>query len=222
MKKYLGTPEMWRAAEEQLIKVVQEKGVAYIDGVGEAAFYGPKLDFMGRDALGREFQAATLQIDFGQPEGFNLTCANEKGEPERIVMLHCAVMGSIERFMVLVIESTMGAFPLWLAPEQVRLAPVNDSKEIAGYTQELKQKLEKAGLRAGVDGTSESVGKKIRAAGVAKVPYAVVVGEKEAMSSKVSPRLRQGHGEFNGELGVDEFIKKLRQEADERARKSVL
>jgi threonyl-tRNA synthetase len=222
MKKYLGTPEMWRAAEEQLIKVVQEKGVDYIDGVGEAAFYGPKLDFMGRDALGREFQAATLQIDFGQPEGFNLTCANEKGEPERIVMLHCAVMGSIERFMVLVIESTMGAFPLWLAPEQVRLAPVNDSKEIAGYTQELKQKLEKAGLRAGVDGTSESVGKKIRAAGVAKVPYAVVVGEKEAMSSKVSPRLRQGHGEFNGELGVDEFIKKLRQEADERARKSVL
>lgn len=222
MDKYLGTPQMWQHAEEQLKKVVQSKGVVYVDGPGESAFYGPKLDFMGRDALGREFQAATLQIDFGQPEGFDLTCTNEKGEAERIVMLHCAVMGSLERFMVLVIESTMGAFPLWLAPEQVRLAPVNDAKQTMEFADKVREQLEAAGLRVGVDATAESVGKKIRAAGLAKVPYAVVIGDKERETGKLSPRLRQGHGEFDGALSVDELVAALRREVKERAQNSVL
>jgi threonyl-tRNA synthetase len=222
MSKYLGTPAMWKHAEEQLKKVVEAKGVEYVDGLGESAFYGPKLDFIGRDALGREFQAATLQIDFGQPEGFNLTCTNEKGEPERIVMLHCAVMGSIERFMVLLIESTMGAFPMWLAPEQVRLAPVNDSKDILAQTAHMKATLENSGIRVGVDSTPESVGKKIRAAGVAKVPYTLVVGKKEKDSGKVSPRLRQGHGEFEGEMTFEKFAAELKREVAERSRESVL
>jgi len=193
-----------------------------MDGPGESAFYGPKLDFMGRDAMGREFQAGTVQIDFGQPEGFDLTCVNEKGENERIVMVHAAIMGSIERFMVLVIESTMGAFPLWLAPEQVRLAPVNDAEQTMEFTDKVRRQLEAAGLRVAVDASAESVGKKIRAAGLAKVPYAVVVGDKERETGSVSPRLRQGHGEFGGSLSVSDFAAALQREIQERAPKSVL
>jgi threonyl-tRNA synthetase len=222
MDSYLGTEKMWQHAEDQLREVAKAKGVDYTDGLGESAFYGPKLDFMGRDAMGREFQAGTVQIDFGQPEGFDLTCTNEKGEPERIVMVHAAIMGSVERFMVLVIESTIGAFPLWLAPEQVRLAPINDSEKIAEYTAGLKAKLEEAGLRVALDSTAESVGKKIRAAGVAKVPYTLVLGEKEAGSGKVSPRLRQGHGNFEAEIEVGEFVEALKREVAERSLKSAL
>jgi len=222
MGSYLGTEQMWRHAEEQLRSVVKTKGVTYMDGPGESAFYGPKLDFMGRDAMGREFQAGTVQIDFGQPEGFDLTCVNEKGENERIVMVHAAIMGSIERFMVLVIESTMGAFPLWLAPEQVRLAPVNDAEQTMEFTDKVRRQLEAAGLRVAVDASAESVGKKIRAAGLAKVPYAVVVGDKERETGSVSPRLRQGHGEFGGSLSVSDFAAALQREIQERAPKSVL
>ncbi len=222
MDKYLGTPEMWKKAEAQLQSVVEAKGVEYVDGLGESAFYGPKLDFVGRDVLGREFQAGTVQIDFGQPEGFDLTCVNEAGENERIVMVHAAIMGSIERFMVLVIESTAGAFPLWLAPEQVRLAPVNDTKELAKYTEKVRAELAGAGLRVGVDASAESVGKKIRAAGVAKVPYTLVIGEKERESGRVSPRLRQGHGEFEGEMTVGELAEALQLEVKERSLRSML
>ncbi|MDB5179009.1 MAG: thrZ [Patescibacteria group bacterium] len=222
MDNYIGDQAMWDRAESQLKSVIESKGVEYMDGPGEAAFYGPKIDFMGRDALGREFQAGTIQLDFGQPEGFDLTCNNEAGERERIVMIHAAIMGSIERFMVLVIESTAGAFPLWLAPEQVRLAPINDSQEIMDYAYQLKAALETVGLRVGVDATAESVGKKIRAGGLAKVPYTLVLGEKERESGRVSPRLRQGHGEFDGDLSVNEFAAALRREVSERASKSVL
>jgi threonyl-tRNA synthetase len=222
MDAYLGDAEVWKKAEDQMKAVIDKKGVDYADGLGEAAFYGPKLDFMGHDVFGREFQAATIQLDMGQPEGFDLVCINEEGERERIVMLHCAVMGSIERFMVLLLESTGGAFPLWLAPEQVRLAPVNDSKEIVEYTEKLRSELAASGLRVGVDSSSESVGKKIRAAGLAKVPYTIVVGEKERESETVSPRLRQGHGNFEGTVPVEKLIQELRREVQERASKSLL
>jgi threonyl-tRNA synthetase len=222
MESYLGTEKAWKQAEDQIRAVIEAKGVEYVDGLGEAAFYGPKIDFMGQDVFGREFQAATIQLDFGQPEGFDLTCINEAGERERIVMLHCAVMGSLERFMVLLIEQTAGAFPTWLAPEQVRLAPINETKEILDYAYALKGELETIGLRVSVDGSSESVGKKIRAAGLAKVPYTLVIGEKERESGKVSPRLRQGHGEFEGELTVNEFAQAMQREVSERAAKSAL
>lgn len=222
MEAYIGTEEMWQRAEQQVKAVIEAKGVDYIDGPGDAAFYGPKIDFVGRDVFGREFQAGTIQLDFGQPEGFDLTCVNEHGEQERIVMIHAAIMGSIERFMVLVIEQTGGAFPLWLAPEQVRLAPVNDTKEITDYTEKLRRELEVAGLRVSVDSSAESVGKKIRAAGLAKVPYTLVVGEKERETGQLSPRLRQGHGKFEGSLGKAKWVEVLQQEVKERAQHSLL
>jgi threonyl-tRNA synthetase len=222
LENYIGDEKMWKSAESQIKSVIESKKVDYADGPGEAAFYGPKIDFMGRDVFGREFQAATIQLDMGQPEGFDLVCINEKSERERIVMIHCAVAGSLERFMVLLIEQTAGAFPAWLSPEQVRLAPINDTKEILEYTGVLKAGMEAAGLRVGTDTSSESVGKKIRAAGLAKVPYTLVIGEKERESGEVSPRLRQGHGEFNGELAVDDFVAALQREVQERAQHSVL
>jgi len=222
MTAYLGDEKKWLQAEDQIRAVIEAKGVEYADGVGEAAFYGPKIDFMGRDVFGREFQAATIQLDFGQPEGFDLTCVNESGERERIVMLHCAVMGSLERFMVLLIEQTAGAFPVWLAPEQVRLAPINEMPEILEYTEKLRVEFEAAGLRVGVDSMPESVGKKIRAAGLAKVPYTLVIGEKERETGQVSPRLRQGHGVYDGTLSTTDFAAAVVREAKERAGTSLL
>jgi threonyl-tRNA synthetase len=222
MDDYIGDEKMWDRAESQLKSVVEAKGVEYIDSPGDAAFYGPKIDFVGKDAFGRQFQAGTIQLDFGQPEAFDLTCINETGDRERVVMIHAAIMGSIERFMVLVIEQTMGAFPLWLCPEQVRLAPINDSKAIVDYTQNLRTDLESAGLRVGVDATAESVGKKIRAAGLAKVPYTLVIGDKERETGRVSPRLRKGYGVFEGDLAVKEFIDVLRREAIDRSPGSLL
>ena len=222
MEKYSGAEEHWKHAEDQMRAVIEKKGVDYTDGIGEAAFYGPKIDFMAKDAFGREFQAATIQLDFNQPEGFDLTCTNEAGERERILMMHCAVMGSLERFMVLLIESTAGAFPTWLAPEQVRLAPINETDVILDYTEKLRAELTAKGLRVGVDWAPESVGKKIRAAGLAKVPYTLVIGDKEQGSGTLSPRLRTGHGEFEGSLSVDEFAKAVLREVGERSQKSVL
>ena len=223
MDSYVGDAETWKMAETAIEGAIKDKiGDDYLDGLGEAAFYGPKIDFMGKDVFGREFQAATLQLDFGQPEGFDLTCTNEQGEAERIVMLHCAVMGSLERFMVLILEQTAGQFPTWLAPEQVRLAPVNDSAELAEFTDGVRLKLAKAGIRVGVDAATESVGKKIRSAGLAKVPYTLIIGDKERESGNVSPRLRTGHGEFEGELSVDEFVAAVAREVGERTPKSLL
>jgi threonyl-tRNA synthetase len=222
MDNYIGDEDMWTKAEEQVKAVIEAKGVEYTDGIGDAAFYGPKIDFVGHDVLGREFQAGTIQLDFGQPEGFDLVCTNETGERERIVMIHAAIMGSMERFMVLLLEQTGGALPLWLSPEQVRLVPVNDSTEVLEYSAKLQVQLESAGLRVGVDSTAESVGKKIRAAGLMKVPYTLVLGEKELESGKISPRLRQGHGSFDGQLAFEDFSSALRREIDEHANSSLL
>jgi threonyl-tRNA synthetase len=223
MENYSGSEEDWENAESKMQSIIEKKvGPDYIVGVGEAAFYGPKIDFMAKDALGRVHQVATIQLDFNQPEGFDLVCINEKSQRERIVMVHAAIMGSIDRFLSVYIEHVAGAFPTWLAPEQVRLAPINDSKQILDYTYELKKQLKDAGLRVGVDETAESVGKKIRAAGIAKVPYTIVVGEREVGSGKISPRMRQGHGQFEGELSVIDFRTALEREVKERANKSVL
>ena len=222
MDSYVGAPEMWSMAEMAVEGAIKEKvGGTYIDGLGEAAFYGPKIDFIGRDVFGREFQAATIQLDFGQPEGFDLVCINEKSERERIVMIHCAVAGSLERFMVLLIEQTAGAFPTWLSPEQVRLAPINDTDVITSYTKKLQEQMTSAGLRVGVDWTAESVGKKIRAAGLAKVPYTFVIGEKEVESGMLSPRLRTNHGDEPGNMKIETFIEGVLNEIAERAPKSL-
>lgn len=174
---YMGEPADWDKAEAALKEILEAHKMEWIDGPGEAAFYGPKIDFMAKDSLGRTWQVATIQLDFNQPRNFGLTCINEKGEKEPILMIHCAIMGSIERFMSVLIEHYAGAFPLWLSPEQIRLATVSD--DFVPFAKELQNKLVSAGLRVSVDDSSEKLGKKIRNAAMSKIPWTVVIGGKE-------------------------------------------
>jgi threonyl-tRNA synthetase len=224
MAGYSGKESDWKSAEAQMKKIIESKvGQEYADGLGEAAFYGPKIDFMAKDAIGREHQVATIQLDFNQPEGFDLTCTNEQGESERIVMIHAAIMGSIERFLSVYIEHSAGKFPVWLAPEQVRVATVNDSKELTKLAEKIRLQMKAAGVRGTVDISNESVGKKIRAAEMWKVPYTLVVGEQELKHGVVTPRVR-------GDLAVGEsqpmeiadFIKSVANESVSRASRSSL
>lgn len=218
---YIGDPADWERAEAMLAQVSDKYGLEAQRMEGEAAIYGPKLDFMFRDALGRQTQLATVQLDFAMPQRFGLTYVAEDGSDQTPVMIHRAILGSFERFIMLLIEHFAGAFPLWLSPEQVRLAPVNDTAELAKYTNQLRGELEGAGLRVGVDDSSESVGKKIRAAGLAKVPYTLVLGEKEMESHKLNPRLRQDHGREPGEISLETFVDGLKREVETRAGQSV-
>lgn len=204
---YLGDEARWAEAEGMLRGIIEAKGGDWYEGVGEAAFYGPKLDFMAKDSLGRSWQVATIQLDMNMPERFDLTCVNESGQPERIVMIHAAIMGSIERFLSVAIEHFAGAFPLWLAPEQVRVASVSDAHIPAA--EQLAAELRQAGLRVHVDTSNESVGKKIRAAEVAKVPYAIVFGEKEAAGQPLQVRVRSQRDPWTGD--VASFVSKLRE-----------
>ncbi len=178
-EKYLGTPEVWQKAEAQISSLLAKRGVtSYIDGKGEAAMYGPKIDFMTKDSLGRVLQVATIQLDFNQPKNFDLTCMNESGVAEPIVMIHCAIMGSIERFVSTLLEHTAGIFPMWLAPAQIRLATVG--KDHVAFAKKLLAELVEAGVRAEIDDADEKVGKKIRNAAMMKIPWTIVIGAKEA------------------------------------------
>lgn len=190
MDKYLGTPEIWANAENALREIAKERKANYFEAPGEAAMYGPKLDFMAKDSLGREHQVATIQLDMNLPEQFNLTCNNEKGEKERIVMIHCAIMGSIERFTAVLIEHLGGNFPLWLAPEQIRVIPVSDSHN--NYATSIHEALVGVGLRVTLDDENESMGKKIRTAKTDKLPYFIVVGDQEVASKTVTLERRDG------------------------------
>ncbi|MBU1126434.1 threonine--tRNA ligase [Patescibacteria group bacterium] len=177
MEKYLGSVEVWDNSVGILKELLAEMGKDYETGIGEAAFYGPKLDFIATDAIGREWQLATLQLDFNLPERFQLEYTDSDGEKKRPVMLHRAILGSVERFMGVLIEHYAGAFPMWLAPEQIRVATVSD--DFVGFAKQLVQDLDKAGLRASLDDSSEKVGKKIRTAATSKVPWTIVIGQKE-------------------------------------------
>ncbi|NBX49844.1 threonine--tRNA ligase [bacterium] len=177
-EKYLGAVEDWEKAEGALRDILNEKGVEWTDGIGEAAFYGPKIDFMAKDSIGRMHQVATIQLDFNQPKNFGLTCVNEKGEKEGILMIHCAIMGSIERFSSVIIEHLAGVFPFWLAPEQVRIASVSD--DYIPAAKQIAQELKAVGIRVKIDDSAEKVGKKVREAASQKVPWTIVVGAKEA------------------------------------------
>jgi threonyl-tRNA synthetase len=189
-ESYLGDKDNWALAEGILEDIAKEKGADSFVGVGEAAFYGPKLDFMAKDAIGREWQVATIQLDMNMPERFDLTCVNEKGEKERIVMIHAAIMGSIERFMSILIEHTGGNFPLWLAPEQIRIIPVSDvHKE---YARHALEGLLDIGIRATMDDTNESLGKRIRSAKTDRLPYFVVIGDKEVEAKNLTLETRGG------------------------------
>jgi threonyl-tRNA synthetase len=184
MEQYLGTKEIWENAENALREIAKERNADYFEAQGEAAMYGPKLDFMAKDSIGREHQVATIQLDMNQPERFDLTCINEKGEKERIVMMHCAIMGSIERFSAVLIEHLGGNFPLWLSPIQVAIIPVSDVHN--GYATQVFEALKAVGIRVEIETTNESMGKKIRAAKKEKLPYFIVIGDKEMAEKTVT------------------------------------
>lgn len=187
---YFGDPKLWEQAQQTIEKVAKEEALDYKIETGEAAFYGPKIDIYVSDALGRRWQCATVQLDFVQPERFELEYTGDDGDKHRPAMVHKAILGSIERFLSVYIEHTAGRFPIWLAPEQVRLITVNQEDSTVSFAQKLQQQGAELGLRIVVDNDNESVGKKIRNAEVMKVPYTIVIGEKEIESGQVVPRVR--------------------------------
>ena len=221
---YLGSEELWQSAQEQLKNAVVANGLEYFEEPGEAAFYGPKIDFMATDAIGREHQVATVQLDFVQPERFELEYVAEDGSQQQPVMIHCALLGSIERFLSVYIEHTAGKFPVWTAPEQIRVISVNQEDLTLDFAAKVAEQAKQLGLRLKVDNSNESVGKKIRASQVDKVPYTIVVGDKEIESGQVMPRIRQDMAVQEGDpaVHVDEFLKTVANEAKSRVHKTSL
>lgn len=207
-EKYVGSPEAWNQAEEACRKAARSLGVNFSEEQGEAAFYGPKIDFVVRDVLGRDWQLGTVQVDFNLPERFDLHYRGADGNEHRPVMIHRAPFGSLERFTGVLIEHFAGDFPLWLAPEQVRILPISD--KIADYAFEVRAKLRARGIRVEVDNGSEKIGAKIRLAQLAKVPYMVVVGAKEQSENSLSVRSRR-HGEL-GVVSTDDFLARIEGE----------
>lgn len=212
-EKYLGTPEIWDKAEKELREIAEGRGADTMEGPGEAALYGPKLDFMAKNAAGREWQVATIQLDMNIPERFDLTCVNEKGEKERIVMVHAAIAGSLERCIAVLLEHYGGALPTWLSPIQARVLPITDAhKEFA--SQVLKD-LKAAGIRADIDESNETLGKKIRQAKTEKIPYTLVIGDAEIAANGAALESRD-QGKL-GVLSIEEIISKLKEEIKNRA-----
>jgi threonyl-tRNA synthetase len=210
--KYVGSAENWQKAEKTLLELVRSRGMNYSAEVGEAAFYGPKIDFVVRDCIGREWQLGTVQLDYNLPERFGLEYIGKDNHAHRPVMIHRAPFGSMERFMGILIEHFAGAFPLWLAPEQVRIMPV--SERFAQYGQRVQNELRSQGFRVSGDYRPEKIGYKIREAQLEKIPYMLVVGEKEQTAGTVSVRDR-----VDGDLGamtIPELIKRLTEEVKER------
>lgn len=203
--KYAGNPEGWKLTESILEKVAKEKGLSYQKDIGGAVFYGPKLDFKIKDALGREWQCSTLQFDFNLPDRFDMDYTNNKGEKERPYMLHRALFGSFERFIGLLIEHYAGAFPVWLSPVQIKLISVGE-KHIE-YCQTLAKEFKTYGLRVEIDRADETVGNKIRKASTEKIPYVLVIGDKEMKSPKLSIRIR-GQKDIK-EIPKKDFIKEI-------------
>jgi len=221
---YLGSKELWQTAQEQLKNAVIDNSMDFYEEQGEAAFYGPKIDFMATDGIGREHQVATVQLDFVQPERFELEYTAEDGTNHRPVMIHCALLGSIERFMSVYIEHNAGKFPVWTAPEQIRLITVNQEAETLDFAVKIVADAKKLGLRIYADNTNESVGKKIRTAELMKVPYTVVLGEKEMQSSQLMPRIRKDltTQEEAPAISIEEFLSTVAKEASQRSSKSTL
>ena len=215
---YAGSNQAWQRAEAELKKAIDKKGQKAPEGLGEAAFYGPKLDFIAQDSLGREWQVATIQLDFSQPEGLELTYVNEDGRQERPVMIHCAIMGSIERFLAIYLEHTGGHFPVWLAPEQIRVAALNDDTAVLKLAKDTVAKARELGLRVELDDSNESVAKKIREAEVMKVPYVVVIGAKEVKSGQVLPRVRKDLGQKEESPSIEDFLQTVAEEAASRSK----
>jgi threonyl-tRNA synthetase len=216
--KYVGKPENWEKAEKALLDLVKSRGMNYTAEPGEAAFYGPKIDFVVRDCIGREWQLGTVQLDYNLPERFELEYIGKDNHPHRPVMIHRAPFGSMERFMGILIEHFAGAFPLWLAPEQVRIMPV--SERFAEYGQRVESEVRGHGFRVHGDYRPEKIGYKIREAQLEKIPYMLVVGEKEQTAGTVAVRDR-----VDGDLGamsLAELLKRLADEVKERRIRQVV
>ncbi|EGJ71040.1 threonyl-tRNA synthetase [Bacteroides coprosuis DSM 18011] len=207
-EKYIGSDENWEKAENAIVEACKEKGLKAKIEYGEAAFYGPKLDFMVRDALGRKWQLGTIQVDYNLPERFNLEYTGADNLKHRPVMIHRAPFGSMERFVAVLIEHTAGKFPLWLTPDQVAILPI--SERFNDYAHEVKKYLDKNDIRASVDDRNEKIGRKIRDNEVKRIPYMLIVGEKEAENREVSVR-KQGEGD-QGVIKLEDFAKKLNEE----------
>jgi len=205
-KKFLGDPKMWDKVEQWAVEIMKRNNIAYKDGPGEAAFYAPKMDLMATDALGREWQLSTIQIDFVLPERFGLEFTASDGSKQRPVMLHRAIIGSPERFLMILLEHFAGALPLWLAPTQVAIIPVG--KDHAQFSQTLAQECRSHKLRTELFETNETVGYKIRAATKAKIPYILVIGDQEMKSNKLAVRIR-GQKEL-ATMDVQQFYKKTK------------
>src|SRR5574344_659347 len=207
-EKYIGSEENWEKAEQAIIDACQEKGLKAKIEYGEAAFYGPKLDFMVKDALGRRWQLGTIQVDYNLPERFKLEYTGDDNQKHRPVMLHRAPFGSIERFTAVLIEHTAGHFPLWLTPDQVAILPI--SEKFNDYAEKVRTYFDSVGVRALVDDRNEKIGRKIRDNELKRVPYMVIVGEKEQQNGEVSVR-KQGEGD-KGSMKYEEFANILNEE----------
>ena len=208
--KYIGDVENWEKAEQAIINAAKDKELDYVVETGEAAFYGPKLDFMVRDALGRRWQLGTIQVDYNLPERFDLNYKGSDNQLHRPVMIHRAPFGSMERFIALLLEHSGGNFPLWLTPEQVILLPISEKYE--NYTEKVLKSLENSEIRALVDDRNEKTGRKIRDAEVSKIPYMIIIGEKEEQENLISVR-KHGEGDL-GTFTIEEFVSLINKEIE--------
>lgn len=213
--KYLGDPKIWDKVEKWAVEIMERNDIEYYDGPGEAAFYAPKMDLMATDALGREWQLSTVQIDYVMPERFDLKFTNSEGKDERPVMIHRAIMGSAERFMMIIIEHFAGAFPVWLHPDQVAIIPVSEKHN--EYAEKVKAQITESlqSARVKIFNNDERLQKKIREAQVEKIPYMLIVGDKEVEAVQVNVRLRTQ--EQLGAVSVGEFAKRLKEKVDGKA-----
>ena len=210
-EKYIGSDENWNKAEQAIIDAAAKKGLKTVVELGEAAFYGPKLDFMVKDAIGRKWQLGTIQVDYNLPERFDLEYMGADNQKHRPVMIHRAPFGSMERFVAVLIEHTGGKFPLWLTPEQAVILPI--SEKYNDFAQKVSNILENYDIRTAVDERNEKIGKKIRDNELKRIPYMLIVGEKEAESNTVSVR-RQGDGD-KGSMTLEDFAKLVNSEVEE-------
>lgn len=210
-QKYIGSPENWERAERAIIEATQEIGLKTVTELGEAAFYGPKLDFMVKDALGRSWQLGTIQVDYNLPERFELEYTAPDGTKQRPVMIHRAPFGSMERFISVLIEHCAGKFPLWLSPEQYIILPISEKFE--DYSFALQKQLEQLDIRGTIDLRGEKIGRKIRDAELKRIPYMIVIGEKEVAENQVSIR-KQGEGGDLGSMSVQEFAALIQSQLD--------
>ena len=210
-EKYIGSDENWAKAERDIIEACEESDLNTYIELGEAAFYGPKLDFMLKDAIGRSWQLGTIQVDYNLPDRFELEYVGKDNQKHRPVMIHRAPFGSIERFLAVLIEHTEGKFPLWLTPEQFIILPISDKYN--EYAQKVLNQLNNYDIRGRIDGRSEKIGKKIRDAELEKIPFMLIIGEKEADSQQVSAR-RQGKGDI-GKMSVEDFINLVKSEFED-------